>query len=135
MFKPKLTDSVSLEELKRMRENGMTNRQIADNLGVGYSTICAYLGRQPSGLKAPYGYYKTKETDVEPEPVPQAEKKPVLQKLCQIEEYAGQNHKFTVRRDMGLVTIYRTVNEDGMQYHKNELEEYITELLDILAML
>lgn len=133
MFKKKLTDSVSIEELLDMRENGMTNKQIADALGVGYSTICNYIGRAPAGMRSPWGSCKTKVTDVEPEP--KVDKPPVLQKLCQIEEYAGQNHKFTVRKDMGLVTIYRTVNEDGMQYHKDELEGYITELLDILAML
>lgn len=129
MKKQKLTDSVSLQELQEMRENGMTNRQIAEALDVGYSTICNYLGRQPKGLRAAQGTYTSPK-----DAVAVAEKPNVLERISCIEEYAGATCQYTVRRDMGVVTITPARN-DCIQFDKQGLERYITELLDILSML
>ena len=41
----KLTDEISIPELLKMRESGMSNSEIAESLDVGYSTICHYLGK------------------------------------------------------------------------------------------
>lgn len=40
----KLTNEISLPELLKMRESGMSNSEIAESLDVSYSTICRYLG-------------------------------------------------------------------------------------------
>ncbi len=65
----KLASSVSISELLAMREQGLTNYQIAERLGVTYRTIVSYIGKQPKGLRAPMGSRKgTKPlTDIEPE--------------------------------------------------------------------
>ena len=43
---PLLAD-VSMAELHQLREDGMTNREIAEHLDVSYATIYRYLGKQP----------------------------------------------------------------------------------------
>lgn len=49
MYKTALTDRVSIEDLRKMREEGMSNMQIAKSLGVSDVTIRKYLG--PDGTK------------------------------------------------------------------------------------
>ena len=41
----KLTDEISIPELLKMRESGMSNSEIAESLDVSYKTICNYLGK------------------------------------------------------------------------------------------
>lgn len=67
----KLTASVNISELLAMREQGLTNYQIAERLGVTYRTIVSYIGKQPKGLRAPMGSRKGVKplTDIEPEEV------------------------------------------------------------------
>lgn len=67
----KLSASVNISELLAMREQGLTNYQIAERLGVTYRTIVSYIGKQPKGLRAPKGSRKgTKPlADIEPEEV------------------------------------------------------------------
>lgn len=67
----KLASSVSISELLAMREQGLTNYQIAERLGVTYRTIVSYIGKQPKGLRAPMGSRKRTKplTDIEPEEV------------------------------------------------------------------
>ena len=51
MTKVALIKNVSISELLHMREQGMTNAQIAQKVGVSNRTIINYLGRQPKGLR------------------------------------------------------------------------------------
>ena len=44
MFKRKLSDDVSLQELKRMEESGMSRQEIASAVGSDVATIRRYLG-------------------------------------------------------------------------------------------
>lgn len=41
----KLTDEISIPELLKMRESGMSNSEIAESLDVCYKTIHHYLGK------------------------------------------------------------------------------------------
>lgn len=41
-------------ELIKMRETGMTNKEIADSLGVHYETVLKLIGKQPKGLRKGY---------------------------------------------------------------------------------
>lgn len=50
-MRKRLTDSVSVEELIQMYENGMSFRDIGDSLGVSYQTIRTHL----KGLVTPRG--------------------------------------------------------------------------------
>ena len=46
-MKRRLTDSVSIGEMLKMRESGMSNMEIANAVGAGYSTVAKYLGAAP----------------------------------------------------------------------------------------
>lgn len=46
-MKRPLTDTISVAEMMRMRESGMSNAEIARAVGAGYSTVARYLGAQP----------------------------------------------------------------------------------------
>ena len=43
-----LLKDVSRDELLSMRASGMTNRDIANALGVNYQTVLKHIGKQPS---------------------------------------------------------------------------------------
>lgn len=47
MSRRRLTDSVSVDELLKMRESGMTNSDIARALDVSIQTVLHYIGNQP----------------------------------------------------------------------------------------
>lgn len=49
MYAP-LTDRVSIEDLRKMREEGMTNKQIAEKVGVYPTTIRKYIGVDGTGF-------------------------------------------------------------------------------------
>ena len=45
---------MSKTELLAMREQGMSNQEIADAVGVHYGTILNLIGKQPKGMRKPY---------------------------------------------------------------------------------
>lgn len=53
---PKLTESVSVDEMMTMRECNLSNEEIAKRLGVTSRTIYKYIGPQPAHLHKPKGY-------------------------------------------------------------------------------
>lgn len=48
-----LLRDMSKSELQGMRDNGMSNAEIAEALDVSYATVYAILGKQPAGLRSP----------------------------------------------------------------------------------
>lgn len=48
----KLLKEVSINELLEMRNSGMTNREISENLGVSYNYVYKLIGKQPKELTA-----------------------------------------------------------------------------------
>lgn len=127
----KLTESISVQELQQMRDEGLSNMQIAKRLDVSYATVRKCLGK--ADFRAPYCSCK------KPEDVP--EEKPVLlKKLMHIEEFLGEKNKYTVNIDGKTVTVKQLENGgpvgfDHTTYDKASLERHISELLDILAMI
>ena len=47
MARRRLSKDVSTSEMLRLREEGMSNRQIAAQLDVHYNTILKYIGKEP----------------------------------------------------------------------------------------
>lgn len=127
-----LLKTVSMQELQEMRDSGLSNREIAERLDVGYSTICRYLGRGKEWTRAPYGSLKTKAKDVE-KPV---EKPPVLKCVSRILEFEGAQMRYTVLPDAGTVHMAtKTGVEETQRFNKSTLESFITELIDLLGMI
>ena len=59
-----LLDDMTLSELTAMRdEQGMSNREIADALGVSYHTILKILGKQPTTLRKERTFHPVKAPD------------------------------------------------------------------------
>ena len=58
MYKRSLDKSISISELKHLREEGLTNQQIADRCGCAYSTVHRLIGPQPDGLRKKYEHHK-----------------------------------------------------------------------------
>lgn len=130
-MKAKLTDSISVQEMQTMREEGLSNKQIAQRLGICYATVLRYLGK--ADFRAPYGSCK------KPEDVPK-EKPVLLKKLMHIEEFMGEKNRYTVNIDGKTVTVKQLENGGPLDfkpttYDKASLERHISELLDILAMI
>lgn len=65
----KLTDEISIPELLKMRESGMSNSEIAESLDVGYSTICHYLGKGGPRRQTRRALHVQEGTPVKDEPV------------------------------------------------------------------
>lgn len=125
-----LLKEVSLQELQEMREQGMSNYQIAESLNCGYSTICRYLGRNPENLRT-YGKQRENPHKLE-EP---QEPTPLLQTISRTVEMEGKNNCYTLYELMGVVRIKNKDGADARQFDKNGLETYIAELLDVFAMM
>lgn len=70
MGAPRLT--VSDDEMRRMRDNGMTNADIARNLGVTHHTIIRHIGPQPGRNWGDYQRRMRFEQKKIPEPAPEA---------------------------------------------------------------
>lgn len=62
-MRTRLSDSVSLSELRHMREvEGLSNAEIAERLNVSVTIIYRYLGKQPPGMRKPYKWKSDKHT-------------------------------------------------------------------------
>lgn len=58
----KLSKSVSVAELMHMREKEhLSNQDIAKRLGISVKTVYAYIGKQPSGMRKPWGSNRKKD--------------------------------------------------------------------------
>lgn len=127
----KLTDEISLEELKQLRAEGLTNKQIADRLDINYVTVKRYLGKQPDGLRAAYGSSQTKTKDVEKPAmkVVQAPKTDLVLTQC-TKEYAGKDVCYVVR-DWSV-----EIRQNGQQirfFDRKGLENFVMELMDLMG--
>lgn len=58
----KLSNSISVAEMMHIREvEGLTNADIAKRLGTSTKTVYAYIGKQPSGMRKPWGSNRKKD--------------------------------------------------------------------------
>lgn len=65
----KLTNEISIPELLKMRESGMSNSEIAESLDVNYTTICRYLGKGGPSRKTVRPAIMPTREDAKDEPV------------------------------------------------------------------
>lgn len=135
MYRKSLASEMDITELQTMRQNGMTNRQIAENLGVSQNTVYRYLGKQPAMLRAVPGTYSAAEHKREENitVLPASVKPGKLRIIAQTSIVAGKYHQYTVTLP-GCVTI---AGENGisMKLDRKNMEEYITELMEVYSMM
>lgn len=64
-----LLKEISYDELIGMRDNGMTNQDIANALGISISTVYRHIGAQPASMRKKY----SARYDVVPQTAPERE--------------------------------------------------------------
>ena len=62
----KLSKDVDMTTLYSMRDQGMSNQEIADTLGVSYMTILRYIGKNPNRAKRSTSVRKANPTNPDP---------------------------------------------------------------------
>ena len=50
-MKPKITEEISINEMRQLRADGLSNKEITERLEICYPTVLKYLGKQPKGLR------------------------------------------------------------------------------------
>ena len=128
----KLTDDVSIEELMRMREEeGLSNYEIAQRVGVARNTIYRLIGKQPPHVRDSYGRQSTEKSRnaalaqtrlAEEEIVPAS-----LVMEVRVARLIGQNSHYEVNEVTGEVLVIR--NDDVVfKLEQEELSDFIKEL-------
>lgn len=139
-MKRKLIDEVTVQEMQHMREEGLTNKQIAERLDCNYITVKRYLGKQPEGMRAAPGTYSARVKDVEKPAVKVVQSpKTDLVLTGKTEIYQGQDMTYTVKMCGNYVRIRNNDEIDGgdgaIQLGFRELENFILELIDLRGRL
>lgn len=62
----RLSKDVDMTTLYSMRDQGMSNQEIADTLGVSYMTILRYIGKNPNRAKRSTSVRKANPTNPDP---------------------------------------------------------------------
>ena len=128
-MRAKLTDTISVAELQKMRDTGMSNREIAESLDVSYQTICRYLGKAPKELRKPYEH-KWEVTQKGARPIAEQVDEPLVPARLvvdsQITELVSEYHHYVVDHKSGMVEID---NQMSMLYE--DIDNFIAELTAI----
>lgn len=126
----KIDQEISIESMRSMRENGMTNREIADRCGCSSGTVLRYIGKQPSGLRAsPH----VKIHDIEHDNEKKKQEKPVLTCLSSVAQLSGLVNLYKVDKVEKTVCIIPT--DVSLSYTAKDLEYLIAEICDVKNML
>lgn len=103
-----------------MRESGLSNREIAERLEVGYATICRYLGRNPN-----------KSAKGEAVHVTHTEKPSALKLLDKCTKLRGSDVVYIVNeveKRISFTACFQNMN-------KEKLDTLISELTELRNML
>lgn len=119
-----------VNDMRILRSQGKTNREIAQEMGLCIATVRRHIGNQPSGLRANYGSVIAHVTDVEVQPPPiTAVKKSSLRMVAQTKIMEGDHYHFTMD-NYGNITIAIKDPEEKIRLNKEGMERFITELMD-----
>lgn len=150
----KLSNDVSIQELLRMREDGMSNAEIAEQLDVHVSTIYNYIGKQPAGMRRPHPSKRSVdvlppailfgELELEPE-VEEPESKPevevetpfekselrVVSRITHLESFSA---RYMISNGVVKITS-KDMDMPVITFSKEELDGVVAELLEVLDMM
>lgn len=128
----KLSKDIDISALNSMRSSGMSNRQIADRIGVSTVTVRKYIGNQPRGLRmSPGSYLYSKECggEVEQKPV---SNKPSLSLISSRLTLKGDCNDYVVDTASGTVEVSGLLT--GL-LDKQTISKFANELNEIMLML
>ena len=121
-----------IEQMKKLRDSGMSNMLISKEVGVCYDTVLKYLGKQKTACRSPYGSVVSYVTDEKPKQTAPVKKPVLVLKEC-VKTYSGK--RFTYKT--GINDRVRVT--DNLQAPVNidmtvaELECFITELIELYS--
>lgn len=133
-------NAITESDLQRMidlRDKGLSNSQIAIEMGRSYKTVVRYLGKQPTMLRADYGAIKTHstgETFVKNPPeeadIPPEKRKPSAIKLQRtVFTFSGYAMDYKLSSE-GEVRISTRVGSE-LTFQKDDFYRFLSELCDI----
>lgn len=102
----KLIDDVTVEEMRKMRESGMTNMDIARALDVSYPTVHRHLGAQPGrGGRVASTIAAPRFEEVRTEPRKEPVYKGVLPVVNRVTYLTGTTAEYVVDAKKAVVTF------------------------------
>lgn len=114
---------VTASEMRTMRENGMSNRDIANTLDISYSTVVHYIGKQGRRMDSLEAFRDTppKKATAKEEPVviPKYEPKPIIErfKIGEFDvELDGEDRDVTIASDEDVIVISYDSVPDLVQF-------------------
>jgi transposase len=114
---------VTASEMRTMREQGMSNRDIANALDISYSTVVNYIGKQGCKMDSLQAFRDTppKKTTVKEEPVmiPKYQPKPIIErfKIGGFDvELDGEDRDVTIASDEDVIVISYEAVPDLVQF-------------------
>lgn len=119
-MKRKFIDDVSISEMQKMREAGMTNQDIANALDVSYQTVYKYIGQQPQGMRKRYARIGAQVKEEE------AAHLVVTYRTVELE---GEFAAYSICA--GMVTINFDSLNESLKLKKEGIETLIAELKEI----
>lgn len=135
MYRRKIMDDVTVAEMQKLREQGMSNQEIADSLECSYNSVVRFIGKQPKELrKKPERKREPMQTreweitqnGVRPMPLPDLDE-PLIPARLVVEnhrtELVSANHRYAVDHKQATVEI-----DDVMILSAEELGDFIEEL-------
>lgn len=135
--KRSILKDVSISELQRMRDEGMSNAEIAENLDVCYHTIYKLLGKQPENIRKPrkvhntYPVAKPIVQDIKPVVEEPIKEEPAACLVVQdkLIELSGTFGSYTISTLDKKVTMHIESNIITVEFDK--LKEFISEICAI----
>lgn len=131
-----LARDVDISTMMSMRDQGMSNPQIAERLGVTYKTVLKYIGKQPRGMPR---NYRVNNFDpvINPTDAParaqdyKTVEKPVLRVVSTVSTLEGDTNKYVIDTSSGSVEISGLVN--GL-LDRQTLDSFLRELKEIRSI-